>query len=377
MIEARYAPGSGFLLGAGARWLLLAEDPGQRVLDEVYAVLLGHEPVVERVLDLLDKRYPLGLPSLVLVDLTPGATETAARGEGRLVHDGDRRLLGVGASEAEATLRLVGGVVTASHAVLTGRPAAGLHPPPRPSSRAASTPAGPTGRPLIDGVPPHLLAAPAPSSEPAPGADPDPAPAAPDPDPAPAPAAPDHDGHTTQRPRTHRGEPSVIDPLAQPDPDLVLAVHCPSGHLTDAMAPACRICQATVPGQTPRRVPRPSLGVLRLPTGEVVPLDRGVVLGRRPGAVPGGEPWPHLVHLPADSTYLSRRHLQIELDGWLVLATDLGSSGGTRRHATGREPELLRAHEPYVLEHGDVLDLADLYAVTFSVTPDRPADPAR
>ena len=112
---------------------------------------------------------------------------------------------------------------------------------------------------------------------------------------------------------------------------------------------------------------RPRLGALTLPTGEVVPLDRGVALGRKPHAVPGGEPYPHLVHLPAESTYLSRMHLQVELDGWLVLARDLGSQGGTRLHVPGREPEQLRPHEAYVLEHGHTLDLADVYPVTFEV----------
>ncbi len=147
----------------------------------------------------------------------------------------------------------------------------------------------------------------------------------------------------------------------------MLAVRCPAGHLTATYAPDCRVCHRPVAAQDPRRVPRPRLGALTLPTGEVVPLDRGVAFGRKPRAVPGGEPYPHLVHLPAESTYLSRLHLQVELDGWLVLARDLGSQGGTRLHVPGREPEQLRPHEAYVLEHGHTLDLADVYPVTFEV----------
>jgi hypothetical protein len=188
--------------------------------------------------------------------------------------------------------------------------------------------------------------------------------------PEPAPQDPDHDGHTTFRVaaaddgKTRR---SVAGHLRHPTGESVLAVSCPAGHVTAAYAPECRICHMPVPPQDPQRLPRPRLGVLSLPTGEVVPLDRGVVLGRRPRAVPGGEPYPHLVHLPSESTYLSRMHLQIELDGWLVLARDLGSQGGTRLHVPGREPERLRAHEAYVLEHGHMLDLADVYPVTFEV----------
>ena len=108
--------------------------------------------------------------------------------------------------------------------------------------------------------------------------------------------------------------------------------------------------------------------MIALPSGEVVPLDRGVVLGRKPAAVPGGEPYPHLVHLPADSTYLSRVHLQIELDGWLVMARDLGTQGGTRMHVPGREPERIRAHEAYALEPGHALDLAGVYRITFEAS---------
>jgi hypothetical protein len=99
-----------------------------------------------------------------------------------------------------------------------------------------------------------------------------------------------------------------------------------------------------------------------------VPLDRGVVFGRRPAPVPESHDWPHLVHLPQDSTYVSRMHLQIELDGWLVLARDLGSRGGTTLRIPGRLPQRIRANERYVLEPGHALDLADVYEITYEVT---------
>ena len=67
-----------------------------------------------------------------------------------------------------------------------------------------------------------------------------------------------------------------------------------------------------------------------------MPLDRGVVIGRRPGPVPGTKDWPHLVHLPSTHAFVSRMHLQIELHGWDVLARDLGSRGGSTLTAPGR-----------------------------------------
>ena len=117
---------------------------------------------------------------------------------------------------------------------------------------------------------------------------------------------------------------------------------------------------------------RPPLGVLRLHDKTEVLLDRPVVLGRRPTPSGPGD-WPHLVNLPVDSTYLSRNHLRIELDGWHVLARDLGSRGGTTLFAPGRDPERIRAHEPHLLEHGTVADLAGAYQVTLLITTPMPA----
>ena len=115
-------------------------------------------------------------------------------------------------------------------------------------------------------------------------------------------------------------------------------MHCEQGHVTPASTASCRVCGSAVPPQEPQRVPRPRLGVLHLPDGEQVALDRGVVFGRQPTAMPGGEDWPQLVRLPDDQTYVSRNHLHVELDGWLVLATDLGSRGGTTLRVAGRPP---------------------------------------
>ncbi|GAA2128055.1 hypothetical protein [Nocardioides bigeumensis] len=388
-VEVRYAASSSTLLGSGARWLLIEGTPTPEQGDAVSGLLGRPGPVLDALIDLLVQQHPDGLPSLAAVDLTPdpGSATFVTRGSGRVDEEGDGAALSLGGE----TVRV--------------RPLrSSSNEPDRWSSSERSERSErivDTTRHLIDAIPAHILAAGAPDRESDAGRlaralDSTPRSAATE-DPVITTESPgdpdhdgDHDGQTSFRPAVVRlsgqappGETdtdgdetdedgrtvrSVARHLRPPTSETVLAVNCPDGHLTAAYAPDCRVCHQPVPTQDPRRVPRPRLGVLALPTGEVVPLDRGVVLGRKPRAVAGGEPYPHLVHLPAESTYLSRLHLQIELDGWLVLARDLGAAGGTRLHVPGRDPEQLRAQEAYVLEDGHKLDLADVYPVTFHVS---------
>lgn len=83
----------------------------------------------------------------------------------------------------------------------------------------------------------------------------------------------------------------------------------------------------------------------------------------------GSTDWPHLVHLPASHSFVSRRHLQIELDGWEVLARDLNSRGGTTITPPGGTSESMRPGEAYVLVPGTVLELAEIYAVRLEAGP--------
>ena len=72
-------------------------------------------------------------------------------------------------------------------------------------------------------------------------------------------------------------------------------------------------------------------GVLHFETGDKAPLDRGVLLGRSPmlrsDVEAGGQP--RVIKLPSPDNDLSRNHLEIVVDGWQVLALDLGSTNGT------------------------------------------------
>ncbi|MEZ5193365.1 MAG: FHA domain-containing protein [Nocardioides sp.] len=264
----------------------------------------------------LEQAYPLKERSLVCVDLDdPAASLTWNKG--RVEWDGEAQLLTVGLTDEGRARPFVAGVVAAASARIGPAAASGG---------------------LIDGIPDDILASTASGPSPSrpvfqeatqlPADDEEVAVTMPRLQPVTA-SPPVEPG----APRVYRSEMS--DHLRQSTQETVLAVHCPAGHVTPAYTPTCRVCHTTVPPQEPRRSPaQPRL--LRLPTGEQVPLDRGVIFGRKPAPLPDSGDWPHLVHLPQDETYVSRMHLQIELDGWLVLARDLGSRGGTTLRVPGR-----------------------------------------
>ena len=382
IVEARYASGAGVLVGTGAHWVLLTDPDDERVVQEIWDALSLTAPsgasIAERVLAIAEKAFEGDPPGLALVDFTSGASTTLSRGAGHVRLAGPARVLSLdGGADPDglvATRRLVGGVVAADRVELTPV-SARTAPVHRAEERTA-----PAAAALIDGIPDAILAAKGPDGPPprtrvrprvedtgslVDTTEPDPlmmqrieearTTIRPPATPAGAAEPDDHDGDTSLRPAhlTHTTAPTV------------LAVSCPLGHLTPPISPQCRVCHQRVAPQEPRRVDRPPLGGLRLPTGEVVPLDRGVILGRKPAPVEGSTDWPHLVHLPADHSFVSRRHLQIELDGWDVVARDLDSRGGTTFAPPGRDPERMRPGDAYVLEPGTVLDMAHVYSVRY------------
>ncbi len=147
------------------------------------------------------------------------------------------------------------------------------------------------------------------------------------------------------------------------------ALICPAGHANPPSEAACRRCGALLPDDVVV-VPRPVLGVLRLSTGDVITLDRGVVMGRDPRADLGdadGEERPHVVKLPSADGDISRTHLRVTLDGWHVLVTDLKSTNGTLVTLPGRDPEQLRPDEPVPIRPGTVVTLADGIDFRFEV----------
>ncbi|QAY59937.1 FHA domain-containing protein [Microbacterium protaetiae] len=116
----------------------------------------------------------------------------------------------------------------------------------------------------------------------------------------------------------------------------------------------------------PLAPPRPAApGRLRLSTGQQVPLDRTVVIGRRPRSTRvTGTDLPRLIAVDSPEQDISRSHLEVRVEGDSILATDLHSTNGTTLHRTGADPVRLHPGERNVVVPGDVLDLGDGVTVT-------------
>ncbi len=171
--------------------------------------------------------------------------------------------------------------------------------------------------------------------------------------------AEDHDGLTQLAEDLPIGftPPPTADEEA---PGTVLAVLCPSGHANAPHSTTCRLCGQPVGMTEPIPVQRPVLARVRLSTGQVVDLDRPLVVGRAPSAsrVPAPD-LPHLVTVPSPHQDISRTHVQLRVVDWQLLVTDLDSTNGTTIRCPGRPPQRLRPGQEVVVQPGWLVELGD------------------
>ncbi|GAA1850070.1 FHA domain-containing protein [Myceligenerans crystallogenes] len=283
-----------------------------------------------------------------------------------------------------------------------GKPAAAVPPPPAP---------GPPAPPAADEAPGLISAVP--------GGFPGPSPAAPGGTPAAAHRAAsigaeasaqetiaptgdepdDHDGHTvmqsdladlrragglgqaapgaggTPAPGTG-GTPAPTASAAGTGPEI-LAVTCPNGHANPPSRPTCRTCGDDLSGE-PAPAPRPALGRLVVSTGsaqagaagprgeQVVELDRAVIVGRRPRtSTTSASGMPRLVTVSSPNQDISRSHLEVSLEEWQVLVSDLATTNGTTLMRPGQPPRRLHPNEKEIIADGDVVDLGDGVTLKF------------
>ncbi|WP_175954827.1 FHA domain-containing protein [Schaalia sp. Marseille-Q2122] len=152
---------------------------------------------------------------------------------------------------------------------------------------------------------------------------------------------------------------TVSDPHGADEVPQILAILCEDGHPNPTHVKQCRVCEKPM-SRNLVRVPRPPLGSLIFSTGEVVSLDRDVVVGRRPSAKQQeGRPEPRLVSLPSPNREISRNHCEIRVDGWDIRIRDLGSNNGTFLTREGQEPLRVGEAFPVILRNGDTIDLGE------------------
>jgi len=122
---------------------------------------------------------------------------------------------------------------------------------------------------------------------------------------------------------------------------------------------------------TPLAPPRPPApGRIRVSSGQVVVLDRTVVIGRRPRSTRvTGTDLPHLVAVDSPQQDISRSHVELRVEGDSIVATDLRTTNGTTLLRQGAEPLRLHPGEATIVVPGDVLDLGDGITVAVEHLP--------
>jgi len=414
--DAVYTPGSWVAIGAEAGWLLVDIDPSDAMVLKCWSLLRGGAEI-DDILDAVLQRGLRAVSSFALARVSGERRAVVVRGAAEAVitiAGADQHVSAVGvATWREYPLPDEASAVALRAGTAAGGAEAALSPgvtlasslrlalqdtPLTPS--AAETPAQ-----ALNGSGASAASAPRQAEQPAPPAEPEPdsmswvaaaKPARPladdaqvyrPPPPGVASGAPDTGAEGTGAQQSTPPPATVWSPPPDPvSPDttmsqpavgeapgqagnMVQAVRCQHGHLSPPTAVSCRVCGFPLMGQAPVMVTRPTLGVLRLSTGDVVPLDRTVIMGRNPRVdqSSGGE-HPHVVRLPSPGHDISRTHVEIRLDGWHVLLTDLNSVNGTVVTPPWQEPQRLRPHEAVPIEPGTVVSLADEVTFRYEVT---------
>ncbi|SED35856.1 FHA domain (plasmid) [Tsukamurella tyrosinosolvens] len=142
---------------------------------------------------------------------------------------------------------------------------------------------------------------------------------------------------------------------------------CAFGHLNAPVAAYCTRCGALVDRRLPLETgPRPPLGLLVADDGTAFVLENDMVIGRDPAAFVAQRAGRSLdgagrlapVVLPDRTGALSRAHLEIRIDGWQVLAVDVGSANGTWVRPPGAaQPLRLPPGQPVPLGVGSDIHL--------------------
>ncbi|HST83537.1 MAG TPA: FHA domain-containing protein [Kineosporiaceae bacterium] len=124
---------------------------------------------------------------------------------------------------------------------------------------------------------------------------------------------------------------------------------------------------AAAPDLAPDRV---IIGSLHFSTGQIVPLDRPVIVGRAPFVDPViRADLPRIVQIDNLDQDISRNHVEVWFDGRDVFAVDLNSANGTIVAIPGQIPQRLAPQEPFALVGGSIVTLSEEIFFSFEVAP--------
>ncbi|WP_336629282.1 MULTISPECIES: FHA domain-containing protein [unclassified Microbacterium] len=178
----------------------------------------------------------------------------------------------------------------------------------------------------------------------------------------------DHDGATISlaQARALRGDLPVAPTVAGAVPTPTEPVPAPVSAVPGiTLEPARPGAADPVPAAAVTTGPR-----VRLSSGQVVALDRTVVIGRRPRATrSSGATLPHLVAVDSPQQDISRSHLEIRPEADAVVVLDLHTTNGSTLLRPGAEPVRLHPGEQTIVVTGDVIDLGDGITVAFEDLP--------
>lgn len=150
---------------------------------------------------------------------------------------------------------------------------------------------------------------------------------------------------------------------------LVRGRGCVNGHLNELTDAVCRQCGQPIPfGAATTTGPRPRLGRLEFDNGQVVNLDRPVVIGRNPPTdhVVGGETANPVTVTDIDMR-ISSFHVRLYFEGWNVVVENPGSTNSTWVSVPGGHRIELRRGQPISIRPGATVTMADRRSFTFLV----------
>ncbi|WOF22661.1 FHA domain-containing protein [Microbacterium betulae] len=164
-------------------------------------------------------------------------------------------------------------------------------------------------------------------------------------------------------------DPLVGDTLVPFDEASGDGVVTPSAPARGVVGRAGAPVAAPRPGRLVPFGTRAVFGRIRLSGGDVVELDRPVVVGRRPRGVRATDEAPRLVTVESPSSDISRSHVEVRPDADGVVVVDLHSTNGTTLLRGGAAPVQLYPGEHTLVVSGDVVDLGDGVTIAFEDLP--------